>query len=171
MGFTHKLLEVFVSDVLFAMESFMNHVIKVSVCHGQERIPDCFLEVISVEIAFLLPVEEVINLPQILLSLDEVSRNYARKELSPMDLAVAVEVHGVEELTEIFFVLEVGAKEFLGLSVSQIPVHVCVDLEKHLPELLHVFVDVASVSHQVLDTLSEQVRFAVLVQALEGLQR
>jgi hypothetical protein len=74
-----------------------------------------------------------------------------------MYLSVSIYVYSIKEVFDLLLVVEVSSEKFLYVFASDIPIILFVDLKEHFSESLSfLFVDLATIGNNVLNTLTEK---------------
>jgi hypothetical protein len=121
------------------------------------RVSNGRLEVVTREEALAIPIEEVVGLSQILRPDQHPLRDDRREELIPMYLSVSINVYSVKKVFDLLLVVEIRCEILLDVFTSDIPVILFVYLKEDFSEYLSfLFVDLATVGNNILDTLTEK---------------
>lgn len=127
------------------------------------------LEVVTREEALAIAIEEVVGLSQILRSDQHPLRDDRREELIPMYLSISIYVNRIKEVLDLLLVVEVCSEIFLDVFNRHIPVILFVYLKEHFSEPLgFLFINLAPVGNNVLNTLTEKQRLAIILHSLES---
>ncbi len=74
-----------------------------------------------------------------------------------MYFTVTVNIYSVKKAPNLLFIRKIGCKEFLNIFIGDISIVLMINFEKYFPEAFSfLFVYFASISNNVLDTLSEK---------------
>ena len=140
-------------------EGLLHYSLKVGIeaTDREVRISNGRLEVVTRKEALAIPIEEVVGLSQILRPDQHPLRDDRREELIPMYLSVSIYVYCVKEVFDLLLVVEIRCEILLYVFASDIPVILFVYLKEDFSEYLSfLFVDLATVGNNVLDTLTEK---------------
>ena len=140
-------------------KGLFNHSFKVGIeaTDREVGVSNGRLEVVTREEALAIPIEEVVGLSQILRPDQHPLRDDRREELIPMYLSVSIYVYRIKEVFDLLLVVEIRCEILLDVFASDIPVILFVYLKEDFSEYLSfLFVDLATVGYNVLDTLTEK---------------
>ena len=127
------------------------------------------LEVVTREEALAIAIEEVVCFSKILRPDQHPLRDDRREELIPMYLSVAIYVNRIKEVLDLLLVVEVGSEILLHVFNRHIAVILFVYLKEHFSEpLSFLFINLAPVGNNVLNTLTEKQGLAVILHSLES---
>ena len=74
-----------------------------------------------------------------------------------MYLSVSIYVYSIKEVFDLLLVVDVRSEKLLYVFASDIPIILFVDLKEHFSESLSfLFVDLATIGNNVLNTLTEK---------------
>jgi len=86
-----------------------------------------------------------------------------------MYLPVSINVNSIKEASNLLFICEISCKKLLNILKCNVPIVFMIDFVKYFSESFSfLFIDFASVSYDVLDTLTEKERLAIIFHPFES---
>ena len=170
----HELLEVLERDLILPRESLFDYSLEVGVeaTYREVGVTDGCPEILTREKFLVFSIEEIVGFSEVFCADQHALRYYGRQKLIPMNLAVSININGVEEAPQLLLIIEVGEKELFDIFECDKAVVFFINLKEYLPEPLGlVLVDLAPVSDDVLHALPEEQTLAVGLHAVEGRRR